>query len=77
MRIWLADLRKAKGFSQYKVAELAGVSQSYYASIETGARGKPLSVNTAKKIAETLEFDWTMFYENEKKATAHSKTAQR
>nr|DAO88590.1 MAG TPA: helix-turn-helix domain protein [Caudoviricetes sp.] len=47
---------------------MAGISQSYYASIETGNRGKPLNADVAKKIAEALHFDWTRFYEDEKEA---------
>lgn len=68
MRTWLKKIRKDAKLSTYKVAEMAGVSQSYYASIETGNRGKPLNVDVAKKIAEALHFDWTRFYEDEKEA---------
>lgn len=63
MRDWLVDIREHKQMSQYQVADAAGLSQSYYAAIETGVRGKPLSVDTAKKIARALNFDWTRFYE--------------
>ena len=62
MRKWLVEIRKAANMSQYTTAEKAGISQSYYASIETGVRGKPLSVTIAKKIATALGFDWTRFY---------------
>lgn len=58
-------IRTEAGLSQYAVAEAAGISQSYYASIETGERGKPLGVPIAKAIASGLGFDWTMFYEEE------------
>lgn len=64
-RKWLAEIRNEKGLSQAKAAELAGLSQSYYASIETGARGKPLNVDVAKQIAMVLEFNWTRFFEDE------------
>lgn len=63
MRKWLVEIRKAANMSQYAAAEKAGISQSYYASIETGVRGKPLSVTIAKKIATALGFDWTQFYD--------------
>lgn len=66
MRLWLKEIRNKEGLSTYKVAELSGISQSYYASIETGQRGKPLNVDVAKKIAEALHFDWTWFYTNDK-----------
>ena len=69
MRVWLKDIRTAAGYSTYKTAELAGISQSYYASIEAGARGNPLNVDVAKKIAEALGFDWTRFYEDTGKDT--------
>lgn len=63
MRHWLIAIRKNKGLSQYEVARLANISQSYYAEIETGVRGKALKVPVAKAIAGALEFDWTRFYE--------------
>ena len=56
---WLKALRGKK--SQYKVAEEAKISQSFYAAIETGKR-KPC-VAVAKRIAAVLGFDWTKFYE--------------
>lgn len=64
MRKWLTEKRRTKRLSQYEVAKLAGISQSYYAAIETGTRGKPLSADVAKKIATALGFDWTLFYED-------------
>lgn len=65
MREWLKEIRKKKGLSQYQVARQAKLSQSYYAGIEVGNRGHKLPVQTAKKIAEVLDFDWTKFYEDE------------
>ena len=70
MRKWLSDLRDVQGISQYKAAELSGISQSYYAAIETGERGKPLNADIAKKIANVLGFDWTRFYEDTDADTA-------
>lgn len=63
MREWLKEIRTAAGYSTYKAAKLAGISQSYYASIENGARGNPLNVDVAKKIADALNFEWTRFYD--------------
>ena len=63
-RDWLISLRKNKNLSQREVADVAGISNNYYSWIETGMRGVP--VHTAKKIAEALDFDWTLFYEDEK-----------
>lgn len=65
MRKWLVDIRTSVKRSQQEVADAAGISQSYYAGIETGIRGKPLSVPVAKKIAAVLGFDWTRFYEED------------
>jgi len=60
---WIEDLRRAKGYSQQRLAQEAGISQSYYSAIVLGVRGvKP---RTAKKIAKVLGFDWTKFYEEE------------
>lgn len=42
--------------------------QSHYAMIENGWRGA--SPKTAKKIAAVLGFDWTLFFEDEKKDPA-------
>lgn len=60
MRDWLVEIRGQK--SQYKVAEEIGIAQSTYASIETGSR-RP-SVEMAKRIAGTMGFEWTRFYES-------------
>lgn len=61
-RKWLAEIRKEANMTQQAAADATGISQSYYAGIETGVRGKPLSVTVAKKIAAVLGFDWTKFY---------------
>ena len=63
MREWLVTIRKEAKMSQQIVADKAGISQSYYAGIEMGVRGKPLSVPVAKSIAEVLGFSWTKFYD--------------
>lgn len=65
MRQWLITIRHKAGRSQSDVAKEAGISQSYYAAIETGDRGKPLAVPIAKKIASALAFEWTRFYEDD------------
>ncbi|MBQ6358923.1 MAG: helix-turn-helix transcriptional regulator [Clostridia bacterium] len=70
MRAWLADIRKEAGLSQAAVAAAAAISQSYYAGIELGTRGKPLAVPVAKAIAGTLGFPWTRFYEDETSESA-------
>lgn len=65
MRTWLVDIRTASGKSQQGVADASGISQSYYAGIELGTRGKPLAVPIAKRIAAVLGFDWTRFYDED------------
>jgi transcriptional regulator with XRE-family HTH domain len=62
MRKWLRELRENKGFSQKTLAQSVGMSQPFYTNIEKGNR-RP-SPETAKKIAEVLDFDWTMFFED-------------
>lgn len=56
---WLVELRGNR--SQASVAKDAGVTQQYYSLVESGKRSP--SVPTAKKIAATLGFDWTRFFE--------------
>ncbi len=62
-RDWLIAIRNSKGVMQKDVAELVGISQPSYCTIEHG-KTRP-SVETAKKIAAVLGFDWTRFYEAE------------
>lgn len=58
----LKELRKDKNLSQQQVADSSKISRAAYSNIENGVR-KP-SVDTAKKIADVLDFDWTEFYKN-------------
>lgn len=63
MRMWLKTMRNDQGLTQKEVAEKVGILQQTYNYIETGKR-RP-SVEKAKKIAEVLGFDWTLFYQDE------------
>ena len=63
MREWLKIIRKKHGLLQKEVAKMANISPQYYCYIEAGERGDKLPVNTAKKIAEVLQFNWQLFYE--------------
>lgn len=56
---WLAEIRGKR--TQQAMADQIGISQSGYASIESGAR-KP-SVTMAKRIAKAMGFEWTRFFE--------------
>jgi putative transcriptional regulator len=62
MRTWLAKARKQKKLTHQKVADLAGIKRQYYGMIENGERTP--SVGTAKKIAEILDIDWTLFFDD-------------
>lgn len=71
MRLWLKALRDSRGMTQAQVADRSGICESAYCLIETGKRG--CSVDSAKRIASTLGFDWTRFFEEEEKSN-ESKT---
>lgn len=60
-RVWLINLRAAAGKMQKDVADSAGISQPAYSGIEAGIK-KP-TVETAKRIAAALGFEWTRFFE--------------
>lgn len=60
---WLKDKRCSKKLSQVDVANKVGITRVSYARIEIDERSP--SVETAKKIANVLGFDWTRFYEDE------------
>ena len=52
MRVWLKDLRNAKGWTQEIVANKLGVSRQAYAQIEAGERQADLNLSTASKLAD-------------------------
>ncbi|WP_275656890.1 helix-turn-helix transcriptional regulator [Sporolactobacillus pectinivorans] len=54
-------VRKRRNMTQANVAEKANIARTTYAMIETGERNT--SVDIAKKIAQVLNFDWTIFFE--------------
>ena len=62
MRFWLRDFRQKKSYTMSDVADKCFISKSYYQKIEYGCRN--VSVAVAKKIADLLEFDWKLFYED-------------
>lgn len=63
MRVWLIKRREASKMTQDKISDMAGISRSAYSNIENGERNP--SVETAKKIATVLDFDWTKFFEKD------------
>ncbi len=66
-RTWLKQIRINKGLEQKEIAKKIGKSQVCYYYIESGQRNP--SVELAQKIADVLEFEWTMFYPRKKKRT--------
>lgn len=61
-RQWLIDLRKQLKMTQEEVANKAGIERSTYTKAENG---NPVSVPTAKKIANVLNCEWYLFFEND------------
>lgn len=60
IRHWLKNTRIEKGMTQKYVAECVGITQPSYHQIESGENNP--TIETAKKIAAVLGFDWTMFF---------------
>ncbi|MFE6167045.1 helix-turn-helix transcriptional regulator [Viridibacillus arvi] len=63
MRKWLKQKRIENRLTQEEVASSVDIARTTYASYEQGERNP--SVNIAKKLAQLLEFDWTLFFETE------------
>lgn len=57
---WLVELREERKLTHEKISRLAGIERSYYTKIENGATP---SVKVAKRIADVLGVDWTLFFE--------------
>ena len=62
MRIWLKHKRIEYNLSQQELASKVGVNVTAIGKYELGHR-RP-SYEIAKKIAEVLDFDWTIFFED-------------
>lgn len=69
MRHWLKQMRLAKGLTQVQVANLSGISRSYYADIERGTANAGGS--TAKSIADVLGFEMSLFFVEVGRETSH------
>lgn len=70
MRKWLLQIRNTKGLTQKDVAQLAGISRSYYADIERGDRDP--GGRAAKRLADELGFDMALFYDQNGRETSHA-----
>ncbi|MCD5324744.1 helix-turn-helix transcriptional regulator [Pontibacillus sp. HN14] len=62
-RMWLSKIRKKKELTQLEVAKQSNIGRAYYTQIENGIRNP--SVSVAKKIASTLDFEWSIFFEEQ------------
>lgn len=63
---WLKERRLLNGMTMKDIADSVGITQVSYWQIEHGVC-KP-KVENAKKIGNMLNFDWRLFYPDEKKA---------
>lgn len=63
MREWLREERFKHGLTQAELANNIGVASTTYAMIEQGNRNP--SVGVAKKIAKELNFNWTIFFDEQ------------
>lgn len=66
---WIIDYRKEKKLNHEQVAQLAGIDRTYYTKIENGATP---SVKVAQKLADVLEFKWTIFFEDQCDKKSHT-----
>lgn len=57
----LKEKREQKGYTQQRLADEVGVTQTAISLIESGDRNP--SILLAKKIGHVLGFNWTEFYE--------------
>ena len=58
----LKEIRMSKNMNIKDVATQASISEAMYCLVENGKR-RP-SVDTAKRIANVLDFDWTKFFDD-------------
>ncbi len=72
LRVYLKIERKKLGYTQQQVADLASISRWYYYQLETGKRGKQISLMIAGRIASALELPLDLFYYNEREYLKHN-----
>lgn len=66
----LKELRELNNITQETLAQKIGVTRQHIGMIENNIT-KP-SIPVAKKIAKTLGFDWTLFYQDEEADDVHA-----
>lgn len=64
MRKCLIRFRKERKITQQQIAEILGITRSYYGMIETGNRNPTLGL--AKKIAELFQTDIDQIFFDDK-----------
>ena len=57
----LRRLRRSRDLTQVELAGKSGVSR---ATIQAWERGHPVSVRTARRIAQALGTDWHLFFDD-------------
>lgn len=55
MRTWMVEMRNSSRQSQYKLAGVLGISQSYYAAIEAGKRQTDMSYSMMERLAKAFK----------------------
>ena len=66
IRDWLIEKRVSKNLSQtYYIVSSCGITQQAYSCFERGIR-RP-RFETAIKLGNILDFEWTLFYEGKNK----------
>lgn len=73
LRHWLIELRGNR--SQESTAKSIGITRGAYANIELGKRNP--SVTLAKRIGDTLNFDWTLFLKKKSSKRNKNQTPHR
>jgi len=58
----IRNIRMEKGMTQQELADLVGLDRTTITKIENGATP---SIDTAKRIAAVIGFNWTLFYQDE------------
>lgn len=64
-REWLKELRKSKGFTQQRMAEMLGMSRQYYFLIESGGRKAKLDIALAMELSQILGISVKRICDNE------------
>lgn len=59
-RVFLKEARERSGLTMKVLSDMVHISEGAYCNIERGKRTP--SVPVAKRIAEALNIDWTLFY---------------